>query len=700
MQGESTPSISCRALVLAVSAGIGVCLVPLLVPLLTGRVFVRGDLSGTHLPMRYLFSEALKAGDSPLWTPAMFGGFYVHGEGQVGMFHPLHWLLYRYLGLQAAFNLEIVATYVFGLTGAVRLLRRVTALPWHAALVGGLLFAFSGFHLIVLEHVNAIAIVAHLPWMLLAVHTLLTCTRPAARTMAFAGLALLIASQICIGYPQYFLIVGLTTAAWTLWQTAAARAWAKVPWVIAAAVCGVAIGGVQLVPTSDVLATSVRSTLPFGRRVSFSMHPWNLVQLWAPHAIAARGLAYDGVFCTLALVWAWCRRRERRLPSARAAAVTAGCAVVLALGRYGGVYPLLARWPVFSLFRAPQRFVVIAHAAFALIGAGMFADLADLVRRRQPVPWRPLLPLLVPLALAVLTAVLGPVSGWSLGGEVTWADGPHRIASVLLVATLTLVVLAAARARRWAIVVLPVLVAADLSFWGYRYLWAAPPSTIDAITAALDDPPAPQPGERVAILTDDVNVYVMKGYRVTTGYAGLPPARLLDPAMDVPLRLAGAAAIRRAAVWRRVPDPMPRARCISDVRVSHDVAADVNAIDIAATALVGAPLEVDPAAPRRVAIVSDRPGHIELGLDAGGRCLAVLSEAYHAGWRAVDDRGQPLPAVAAYHDFLAVLAGPETRRVILTFAPPSFRRGYVLTLAGLLTGVVAAAVLGRIRIRG
>jgi hypothetical protein len=553
---------------------------------------------------------------------------------------------------------------------------------------------------VVLEHVNAIAIVAHLPWMLLASHTLLTSERPGARAAAFGGLALLVASQICLGYPQYFLIAGLTTGAWTIWQIVVARAWTRAPLVIGAALCGVAIGGVQLVPTYDMLAASVRSSLPFGRRVSFSMHPWNLVQLWAPHAIAARGLAYDGVFCTLALVWAWRRHRERRVPFVRAAAATAGCALVLALGSYGGVYPLLAQWPVFSLFRAPQRFVVISHAALALIAAGVFADLADIVRRRQPLTWRQQWPLFAPLVLAVLTVLIGPVSGWSLGGEVTWADVPHRVVSVLLVAALTLVVAAAARARRWAIVVLPVLVAADLSFWGYRYLWATPPSTIDAITAWADDPPAAQPGERVSILTNNVNIYVMKGYRVTTGYAGLPPARLLDPSMDVPLRLAGAAAIRRAAGWQRVSDPMPRARCVSDVRVSHDVAIDVNAIDIATTALVEAPVGIADAPTRRVTIVSDRPGRIELGVEPGGRCLAVLSEAYHAGWHASDDRGQALTTVAAYHDFLAVLAGPETRRVSLTFAPASVRKGWILTWAGLLSCAAAAAVLARGRIRG
>ena len=43
----------------------------------------------------------------------MFGGYYLFGEGQLGMAHPWHLLLYRFLPLTPAFNIEIVSSYVF-----------------------------------------------------------------------------------------------------------------------------------------------------------------------------------------------------------------------------------------------------------------------------------------------------------------------------------------------------------------------------------------------------------------------------------------------------------------------------------------------------------------------------------------------------------------------------------------------------------
>src|SRR5438128_1827905 len=141
--------------------------VPLVIPLCTGRVFTADDLSGFYLPIRYLYREALHNGDSFLWTPAFYSGLYLHGEGQAGMAHPLHLLLYGLLPLGPAFNLEIVSSYLAALAGAWRLLRH-WRFPTEAPGFGAIAFAFSGFNLLRIVHPNATAIVAHVPWLLLA----------------------------------------------------------------------------------------------------------------------------------------------------------------------------------------------------------------------------------------------------------------------------------------------------------------------------------------------------------------------------------------------------------------------------------------------------------------------------------------------------------------------------------------------------
>jgi hypothetical protein len=150
---------------------------PLLGPLLTGRIFVYNDLTWFHLPLRYLYQQALRSGDTVLWTPSIFSGLYLHGEGQAGLFHPWHQLLYRALPLGAAFNLELVASYPASFAGMVWFLRRLR-FSRPAALFGAMLFAFSGFALLHHHHVNMVAIVAHLPWLLAAADVAIVDERP------------------------------------------------------------------------------------------------------------------------------------------------------------------------------------------------------------------------------------------------------------------------------------------------------------------------------------------------------------------------------------------------------------------------------------------------------------------------------------------------------------------------------------------
>ena len=86
-------------------------------PMFAGRVYVADDLGAFHLPLRNFYSQQLGAGEPFDWDPEMFGGFYLTGEGQAGTYHPLHLLLYRFLPLQTAFDLECLLSYPVMLAG-------------------------------------------------------------------------------------------------------------------------------------------------------------------------------------------------------------------------------------------------------------------------------------------------------------------------------------------------------------------------------------------------------------------------------------------------------------------------------------------------------------------------------------------------------------------------------------------------------
>jgi uncharacterized membrane protein YfhO len=94
-----------------------------------------------------------------------------------------------------------------------------------------------------------------------------------------------------------------------------------------------------------------------------------------------------------------------------------------------------------------------------------------------------------------------------------------------------------------------------------------------------------------------------------------------------------------------------------------------------------------------VQVLSDRPGSITVETAAAGRQLVVLSERFHAGWRATQD-GRERTTTPVYGDYLGCVVDSGGHRVVLTFAPDSARHGLQVTLAGLvLTGVATMLLL-------
>jgi len=649
--------------------------VPLLVPLVTGRVFVWDDLGAFHLPVRHLYREALRAGDSVLWTPALFSGTYLFGEGQAGMAHPFHWLLYRWLPLGAAFNIELASSYLVALAGMWLLLRRCVS--GEAALFGAMVFAFSGFNLQHLGQMNAVAVAAHLPWILLAIHALLTSPARQGRAVAFTAVAFLFASEMLLGYPQYVWLTLFAAGWFILWLlTRTTQRWRLLllGW---AGVLGACIASVQLLPTVDVLRHSVRALTTPEFRMTYSLAPIDVVQLWSPYAFAAVGHdygIYNSAFCTAALTWIlirWPALGRRDLTFALLAFV--GIAFVLALGRYGGVYRWLSELPGVASFRAPSRFVVLMHFALAAIAALTLDDLFDLVRRQERIDIRRCWPLAVPLALSVLTLLIGATAGgssWASAHGVTLSSPARAAVGTALLAMTTALMLMAGRGIRQAVPLLVVLVAFDLGSWGYRYAWRIePPRTIDELASRAALPGAARPGDHVLPVANQAerNLPVLRGFRLSAGYLGLEPRTTLAPDDSLAQRLAGVRWRPDEAGWVRVDGSMPRARLVSN---PGDLSYDSK-----------------PGAAR---VVSDRPGRIEIETNAAATQLLVLTERYHEGWQARDETGRARQTVPVYGDYIGCFVDERTHRLVFTFAPASARIGLWLTIAGLALTTMSA----------
>ena len=710
-------------------------------PFFLGNIYAADDLWAYHIPLRAFYSHCLRTGVAFDWLPHLFAGFYLTGEGQAGTYHPWHWLLYRGLALRPAVNLELLLSYPAILAGMYVWLRRVLRRR-DVALAGGMMFAFGGFNLLHFMHVNAIAVVAHLPWLLWLIDVAVRDAHRRPRRAAFAlcGIALLTGSQLLLGYPQYVWFSLLAEGAWAVWRMrrpASSRdsrnATEGIPYrtsapslpalrsIAVAKLLGLAIGAVQLLPTVDALAGSQRREVDAAFAFTGSLHPLNAVQLVAPYLFETRVVGkmthelglYFGAVPLLLAVWLFVRRGTPR--ATRRFAI--GClafslaALLLSLGKYGLVYRVQTLLPVIGGFRIPARYIVLAQLAACVLAAVGLRELLRQQRAGAISAWSELRPLWRLAGLSVLLAVAAPFV-WGRDSLAAW---PLVAAGPLLLIAAASCLTCAARGARWAPAALVLLTALDLGTYGLSY--AVYPKAVpyaDFVACAPRPPRAdgtrlaselPTPGKTTA---RGGNHLLMAGGRMVDGYAGLEPACRLDYRQLAVLRAAGVGwVLRRPETetieglesadehWLAVPHPLPRVRLVSKAIAPAPFAADLSNVAIETAATVDVPLDLPPGAPGDVALLSDLPGDLRLRVNCPMRRLLVVAERHHSGWRAeIDGREQDVLRVNG--DFMGCLVEAGRHDVRLTFRPDSLRYGRWITALGLaLTGVLLVVRLAR-----
>lgn len=692
-----------------------------------GAVYLLGDLGGYHLPMRSFYADCLARGDSPRWIPEVFCGYYLHGEGQVGQLHPLHWLAYRLLSLSSAFNLELLINYPLLIAGTYLLLVR-RGVPRSAALFGGLLFGYSGFNFLHLMHLNMVAVVTHLPWLLLAIDWALTARQPARVAGGILLLALLTGSQMLLGHPQSVWLVGVIEAAYVLFLLTGTLGWWRVPALAAAKLVGVAIGCVQLWPTWQMLATSRRVTTDEAFRGAWSLHPLNLLQMVSPYLFPGRAYAreaisdgmqaheltwYAGAIVPVLFIWLVLRWRTLELPLRRLAlwgAILAVVGFVLALGRYAGpLHSLVVSLPVVGLFRCPGRYGLLTFFGSAVMGAVALADMTSLVASDERPGWQRIAWLWLVPAVSVVAMLVGVLAmdGWGAIEPTPGWEVP--ITGIVLTLVAAALATAALSGQRWALAGLIAFSAIDLGCYGVSYahrVQPVPPAELQS--RAYQFPRDPQSRITVGGALGLGDAALWGGARLMYGYVGLvQQMRLIaDPeiAKSDPNLLRRIAAVR----WKSAELPtgqvviaevegwLPRARVVTSAQVSHDLPADLRRIDPAKVALVDEPLELpaaDGSAPGKATIVEDHPGRIVCETVAPTAQLLVLAESWHPGWH-VSVAGSDAAIVRTFGDFVGCVVPAGRTRIEFRFDNEIERHATWVSLGGIVLAIGLAATSG------
>jgi hypothetical protein len=135
---------------------------------------------------------------------------------------------------------------------------------------------------------------------------------------------------------------------------------------------------------------------------------------------------------------------------------------------------------------------------------------------------------------------------------------------------------------------------------------------------------------------------------------------------------------------------------LTDVRLTSDVVADIEHIDLQRTALVDTALPALGGEPGTARMLVDRPGHFSVQTDAPGRQLLSISERFDAGWTATID-GRPASPVRVNGDFLGVVVESGAHIVELRYRPTPLARGRLVSLAGLVALIAGTFVMLRRR---
>jgi hypothetical protein len=712
-------------------------------PAFESRMYTRDDLGRSAIPMRHFYAQRLTQGDRPYWWPDIWCGFYLHAETMVGMCHPWHLLLYRYVPFVAAFNLDFLANYALMLVGMALFLRR-WGLGAPAALLGAGLYTFVGFNLLHYIHVAIEPAGAHLPFLVLAVDGVMRGRGARSVGLSALGLAALTTSNILLSSPPGLWICGLVGVGYAaLLSPAVDRGARRLALVLAAHGIGILGGAVQLLPTYRLMQESQRASVSSRFLAHGSTHPVNwVVQPLAPYLYRAGVLqypevvanatfdqplgpaldrddnrtwengVYGGAVLPALLTWLVIRRRGlgRLRPLVVAAVALAALGIVLSVGRYLPLFEVTRRLPGFRFFREPGRYVLLAHFAMPALAAVAFDDLCRVARDRLGGAGRSLWP----LAIVALLAIVVPVGIRALGRVYPKKVLPEAMAlrrydavGVLLVGGAAGLVALAARGRRAAAAGLALLAVADMGFYVWNNFSDVPREDIETIARSCTPPIRPPDGfgertatgreYRLSLAGEEQfdNGPTMRGIKYTEGYASFRPRRRLDYHATAALRLAGAAWVNRRpydeADWEPVPDPLPRARLVSRARASSDPKGDLPGIDPATTALVEAELDLPGGPPGHARILSDRPGSIAVATDAPSRQLLVLSESFFDGWKVGVDGGPPSSALRVYGDFIGCVVEGGSHRVEFTFDPDDLRFG--MWISTTVTALIGAGLV-------
>jgi len=369
-----------------------------------GRALVDYDAFVFFYPQRAFLARSLLAGQVPLWDPYLFLGVPFLANPQAAVLYPFSWLFV--LGpVQSVYAAQLVLhAFMAGFFTYLLARRAFGALPLAAA-VGGLAYAFGGFAVGQVGHLNQISAAAWLPAILLAYDRFATT-----RSLAWLALgALALGMQLLAGHPQEtymsLIVLGIFGAVRAPWRSGRQLAWCGIGGGFMC-VLGADLAAAQLLPTLELTPLSIRGQgVNWPDAVAGSLPPYLSVRAllplyWVPVA-STEYLGYVGVVPIVLGLLAVLLGRSRPVFFG---VVICCLGLFLALGENNPFYAwVFSTVPGFDTFRVPARWLLVwqfGAAILAALGADSIGRGA-LVRLRRPAIWARALGVAIILVVAL-----------------------------------------------------------------------------------------------------------------------------------------------------------------------------------------------------------------------------------------------------------------------------------------------------------
>ncbi len=355
--------------------------------------FGESDVLHLNLPFKYILSESLKNGQWPLWTPYLANGFPILAEGQIGTFYLPNLLLFRFLPLVLAYNLNLVISFLLASLGTYLFTRKI-GLNTIASFFAAFIFTFSGFLSVHLNHFNLIQAASLLP--LIFWSTLVLWEKPKLKYSILA--AFLISQQIFTGH---FYIVFITCIGLFLFWLGKIlfekrdNLKKKLVFISLSFVITFIFSAIQLLPTIELWQLSQRSGgLDFNAVTDYPYPIKHLFSFIKPYAfgnpavgtyppfnsewgIFWENTAYVGILPLVLVFASILFLKDKRI---RIFLIILFVSLLLVLGKNSPLYFIFS-FPPFNFFRVPSKFLLLTSFTFATLSAFSIDKLLNLLKK-------------------------------------------------------------------------------------------------------------------------------------------------------------------------------------------------------------------------------------------------------------------------------------------------------------------------------